>query len=70
MAKLERTDREILILREFEQLSYLEIAALFGWSVNTVRSRLSRAQTALRELLIVPAPKTRVPELAESEERL
>ncbi len=44
-------DREILLLREFEQLSYAEIADLFQLPLNTVRSRLFRARTALRNLL-------------------
>ena len=44
-------DREILLLREFEQLSYAEIAELLHLPVNTVRSRLFRARMALRELL-------------------
>ena len=48
---LDRVDREILLLREYEQLSYVEIADLLGIPVNTVRSRLFRARTALRELL-------------------
>src|SRR6266700_4770315 len=54
--KLERLDREILLLREFEQLSYAEIAELLRLPLNTVRSRLFRARTALRELLAAPAP--------------
>ncbi len=49
--KLEDVDREIVLLREFEQLSYVEIAELLKLPVNTVRSRLFRARTALRELL-------------------
>jgi RNA polymerase sigma-70 factor (ECF subfamily) len=49
--KLDRIDREILLLREFEQLSYAEIADLLQLSINTVRSRLFRARTALRNLL-------------------
>ncbi len=49
--KLEPMDREILLLREFEQLSYAEIADLLGLPLNTVRSRLFRARTALRNLL-------------------
>lgn len=49
--KLEDVDREIVLLREFEQLSYTEIAELLYLPVNTVRSRLFRARTALRELL-------------------
>jgi RNA polymerase sigma-70 factor (ECF subfamily) len=49
--KLDRIDREILLLREFEQLSYAEIADLLQLPINTVRSRLFRARTALRNLL-------------------
>src|SRR5438874_10517595 len=49
--KLEPVDREIVMLREFEQLSYAEIADLLQLPLNTVRSRLFRARTALRTLL-------------------
>jgi len=49
--KLDPLDREILLLREFEQLSYAEVADLLDLPLNTVRSRLFRARTALRELL-------------------
>jgi RNA polymerase sigma-70 factor, ECF subfamily len=56
VAQLEVTDREILLLREFEQLSYAEIADLLHLPLNTVRSRLFRARTALRQLLEAPAP--------------
>jgi len=55
VAKLDPTDREILLLREFEQLSYAEIADLLRLPLNTVRSRLFRARTALRDLLEPPA---------------
>jgi RNA polymerase sigma-70 factor (ECF subfamily) len=55
VAKLDPMDREILLLREFEQLSYAEIADLLELPVNTVRSRLFRARTALRNLLEPPA---------------
>jgi RNA polymerase sigma-70 factor (ECF subfamily) len=48
---LDRIDREVLLLREFEHLSYAEIASLLDLPVNTVRSRLFRARTALRSLL-------------------
>jgi RNA polymerase sigma-70 factor (ECF subfamily) len=51
VAKLDPLDREILLLREFEQLSYAEIADLLHLPINTVRSRLFRARTALRNLL-------------------
>lgn len=52
LEQLERTDREILMLREYEQLSYSEIAALLRLPVNTVRSRLFRARMALKEKLM------------------
>lgn len=51
VAKLDSMDREILLLREFEQFSYSEIADLLQLPVNTVRSRLFRARVALRNLL-------------------
>ena len=40
--------REVLILREIEELSYQEIATVTGTPIGTVMSRLSRARTALR----------------------
>jgi RNA polymerase sigma-70 factor, ECF subfamily len=69
VGKLERTDREILLLREFEELSYAEIAEVLRLPLNTVRSRLFRARTALRELLTSPAPKRVANDLTELEER-
>ncbi len=68
IAKLERLDREVLMLREFEQLSYAEIAALLGLPVNTVRSRLFRARMALHDLLAAPAARSTAAEFFESEE--
>jgi len=53
--KLEAMDREILLLREFEHLTYAEIADLLQLPLNTARSRLFRARTALRNLLQPPA---------------
>ncbi len=58
LRKLDGMDREILLFREFEQLSYAEIAELLNLPVNTVRSRLFRARTALRELLSENAPSS------------
>jgi RNA polymerase sigma-70 factor (ECF subfamily) len=51
LARLDATEREILMLREYEQLSYAEIAELLRIPVNTVRSRLFRARMALRDCL-------------------
>ena len=44
--------REILMLREYEQLSYEEIGALMRLPLNTVRSRLFRARMAMKEQLV------------------
>jgi RNA polymerase sigma-70 factor (ECF subfamily) len=54
LKKLEAIDREVLMLREFEQLSYAEIAELLKLPVNTVRTRLFRARVALRNVLMAP----------------
>jgi len=51
LTKLEEMDREILMLREYEELSYAEIAKLLHLPLNTVRSRLFRARLALKTLL-------------------
>ena len=56
VGRLERMDREMVLLREFEELSYAEIAEVLGIPLNTVRSRLFRARMALRGLLTEPAP--------------
>jgi len=56
VAQLDSIDREIVLLREFEQLSYAEIADLLELPINTVRSRLFRARMALRNLLEPAAP--------------
>lgn len=55
--ELESDAREVLLLREYEQLSYAEIASLLRVPLNTVRSRLFRARLALKSLL-VPNPGT------------
>jgi len=70
VGKLEKVDREVLLLREFEELSYAEIAELLKLPLNTVRSRLFRARAALRDLLEAPAPKSLSKEFAEYEERV
>lgn len=67
--KLDRTDREILLLREFEELSYAEIAELSQLPLNTVRSRLFRARMALRVLLTSPMAERLANDFTELEER-
>jgi RNA polymerase sigma-70 factor (ECF subfamily) len=54
VARLDEGDRAVVMLREFEQLSYAEIAGVLDIPLNTVRSRLFRAREALR-LLLHPA---------------
>lgn len=44
--------RETLVLREMDDLSYKEIAAVTGVAMGTVMSRLARARTMLGELLM------------------
>ena len=43
--------REIIILHEYEDLSYQEIAAVLECPLGTVMSRLARARSKLRDLL-------------------
>ena len=49
--RLEPIEREILMLREYEQLSYSEIAGLLRLPLNTVRTRLFRSRAALKDYL-------------------
>ena len=51
-ASLPEHYREIVLLREFEDMSYQEIADVAQLPIGTVMSRLSRARRALREALI------------------
>lgn len=44
--------RQVLVLRELQQLSYDEIADALGLDLGTVKSRLSRARSALRKILL------------------
>ena len=43
--------REVLVLREFEEMSYKEIASVVGVPIGTVMSRLARARDRLSALL-------------------
>jgi RNA polymerase sigma-70 factor (ECF subfamily) len=42
---------QLLVLREFEGLTYLELSEVIGIPMGTVMSRLSRAREALRDAL-------------------
>jgi RNA polymerase sigma factor (sigma-70 family) len=45
--------REVLVFREFEEMSYSQISAFVGVPIGTVMSRLSRARRLLRHFVIV-----------------
>lgn len=44
--------REVIVLRELEELSYADVASVLGVPVGTVMSRLSRARAQLKRSLI------------------
>jgi RNA polymerase sigma-70 factor, ECF subfamily len=48
IATLPQEHREVLLLREMEDLSYREIASITQVPIGTVMSRLARARAALR----------------------
>jgi RNA polymerase sigma factor (sigma-70 family) len=50
LAALPRQQQDVLVLCDWSELSYEEAAFALGVPVGTVRSRLSRARGALREL--------------------
>ena len=52
LTRLEHNDREILMLREYDELSYQEIAEVKQLPLNTVRSKLFRARMALKAALV------------------
>jgi len=59
LAGLARSDRDVLLLIAWEQLSYDEVARALSIPVGTVRSRLHRARTQIREALAgTPAAAT------------
>ena len=47
---LDGHDREILVLKDVQGLSYDEIAEILGLPMGTVKSRISRARTAFKEV--------------------
>lgn len=51
LAELPEEYRTVLVLKELDGLRYEEIASLIGCPVGTVRSRIHRARTELRDKL-------------------
>ncbi len=49
--RLSTKHREVIVLREIQELSYEEIAAVTGVNVGTVKSRINRARERLQEML-------------------
>ena len=59
LTALAKPDRDVLLLIAWEQLSYDEVARALGIPVGTVRSRLHRARTKVRQALAsTPAAAT------------
>jgi RNA polymerase sigma-70 factor, ECF subfamily len=54
--------REIILLREFAELSYKEIATVLGCAPGTVMSRMARARRKLRTLLLPTKPRSQIEE--------
>jgi len=55
LEKLPLELREVLVLRELEELSYREIASIAGIPMGTVMSRLSRGRQQLQQVLLNPS---------------
>ena len=56
LGRLPTEFREVLVLREIEDLSYREIAEVLGVPIGTVMSRLARARQMMRKALATGAP--------------
>ncbi len=52
LASLQPVHREVLVLREVEELGYRDIAEIVGVPVGTVMSRLARARAELRRAFL------------------
>lgn len=56
IAELPEPQRVVLVLREYHDLDYDDIARILELELGTVKSRLARARSALRDALIVRVP--------------
>ena len=52
LGELSEDHRQILLMREYQELSYDEIAQALDVDLGTVKSRISRARRALRKILL------------------
>jgi len=57
LAELPDEFRTVLVLKEMENLKYEEIAEIVGCPIGTVRSRIHRARSELREKLLLKFPE-------------
>ncbi|REK01002.1 MAG: RNA polymerase sigma factor [Acidobacteria bacterium] len=60
LQEMNQTQKEILVLRDYQDLSYREIADELGIPTGTVMSRLHRARAELRRLVIGELDQTSV----------
>lgn len=51
LQRISQEHRQVIILREYEELTYAEIASYLGISIQAVKSRIFRAREDLRFLL-------------------
>jgi len=57
LAQIPEIFRTVLVLREFEDMAYQDIADLLGISIGTVESRLFRARARFKEKLLQRHPE-------------
>jgi RNA polymerase sigma-70 factor (ECF subfamily) len=69
LKEIPQTFREVVVLRDVQQLAYEEIAEITGLPMGTVKSRINRGRTKLQALLKEIYPyKERPAELVEAED--
>jgi RNA polymerase sigma-70 factor (ECF subfamily) len=57
LGELPEIFRAVLVMREFEDLSYQQIADVLGISIGTVESRLFRARARFKDKLLQRHPE-------------